>query len=85
MIVTGIVTFIVGIVFWYYPHLLSVLLMLILVRFLFPDSPSNAWFLTPEERSKVVQRIKENQTGLENKRFKKHQYAFSHRGNTTAR
>jgi ACS family allantoate permease-like MFS transporter len=27
-------------------------------RFLFPDSPTNAWFLTPDERTKAVQRIK---------------------------
>jgi len=60
-------------------------------RFLFPDSPTNAWFLTPDERAKAVQRIKvrlsnetkrtlilqlaqENQTGVENKRFKMEQY-----------
>lgn len=29
-----------------------------LLRFLFPDSPTNAWFLTPDERAKAVQRIK---------------------------
>ena len=28
-----------------------------LSRFLFPDSPTNAWFLTPEERGKAVKRI----------------------------
>lgn len=28
-----------------------------LYRFLFPDSPTNAWFLTPEERAKAVKRI----------------------------
>lgn len=27
-------------------------------RFFFPDSPTNAWFLTPEERAKAVHRIK---------------------------
>jgi hypothetical protein len=43
-------------------------------RFLFPDSPTNAWFLTPEERIKAVMRIKENQTGVENKTFKKEQF-----------
>jgi hypothetical protein len=26
--------------------------------FLFPDSPTNAWFLTPEERVMAVKRIK---------------------------
>ncbi|KAF7979737.1 hypothetical protein HWV62_41108 [Athelia sp. TMB] len=57
----------------------------------FPDSPTNAWFLTLDERAKAVQRIKvwhpgkftpdgvlpspqENQTGVENKHFKKEQF-----------
>ncbi|KAF8259251.1 MFS general substrate transporter [Lactarius quietus] len=43
--------------------------------FLFPDSPTNAWFLTIDERVKAVQRIQENQTGVENKHFKRDQYA----------
>ena len=59
--------------------------------FLFPDSPTNAWFLTEDERAKAVRRIKvcyhgsilmfwlsannkENQTGVENKHFKKEQF-----------
>ncbi|SJL13458.1 uncharacterized protein ARMOST_16902 [Armillaria ostoyae] len=46
----------------------------VLFWFLFPDSPTSAWFLTPEERSSAVQRLKENQTGVENKHFKKEQY-----------
>ncbi|KAF8480327.1 MFS general substrate transporter [Russula ochroleuca] len=41
--------------------------------FLFPDSPTNAWFLTEDERAKAVRRIKENQTGVENKHFKMEQ------------
>ncbi|KAG2130369.1 MFS general substrate transporter [Suillus clintonianus] len=57
MIITGIMTVILAILFW----------------FLFPDSPTNAWFLTPDERVKAVQRIKENQTGVENKHFKTEQ------------
>lgn len=57
MIILGILTMVTAIIFW----------------FLFPDSPTNAWFLTPEERSSAVQRIKENQTGVENKHFKKEQ------------
>ncbi|KDQ56115.1 hypothetical protein JAAARDRAFT_36903 [Jaapia argillacea MUCL 33604] len=57
MIITGVITFICAICYW----------------FLFPDSPTNAWFLTPDERAKAVQRIKENQTGVENKHFKKEQ------------
>ncbi|KAJ3853789.1 MFS general substrate transporter [Lentinula lateritia] len=35
--------------------------------------PTNAWFLTPGERALAVIRIKENQTGVENKHFKKEQ------------
>lgn len=29
-----------------------------IVRLLFPDSPTTAWFLTPAERAMAVQRIK---------------------------
>ncbi|KAK0209122.1 major facilitator superfamily domain-containing protein [Desarmillaria ectypa] len=57
MIILGMLTMVTAVVFW----------------FLFPDSPTNAWFLTPEERSSAVQRIKENQTGVENKHFNKEQ------------
>ncbi|KAF8212762.1 MFS general substrate transporter [Mycena galopus ATCC 62051] len=57
MIITGLLTFIISVCFW----------------FLFPDSPTNAWFLTPEERAVAVMRLKVNQTGVENKHFKKEQ------------
>ncbi|KAF7309172.1 MFS general substrate transporter [Mycena kentingensis (nom. inval.)] len=57
MVITGTLTFITSLLFW----------------FLFPDSPTNAWFLTPQERAVAVLRIKVNQTGVENKRFKKEQ------------
>ncbi|KAJ7739470.1 MFS general substrate transporter [Mycena maculata] len=57
MIITGILTLITSALFW----------------FLFPDSPTNAWFLTPAERAVAVMRLKENQTGVENKHFKKDQ------------
>ncbi|KAG6832056.1 hypothetical protein H0H92_005478 [Tricholoma furcatifolium] len=43
-------------------------------RFFFPDSPVSARFLTPEERVKVVQRIKVNQSGVENKHWKRDQF-----------
>ncbi|EIW74735.1 MFS general substrate transporter [Coniophora puteana RWD-64-598 SS2] len=62
MIITGVITFILSVCYWFF----------------FPDSPTNAWFLTKEERVKAVQRIKENQTGVENKHFKMDQYVFSH-------
>ncbi|KAI0092677.1 MFS general substrate transporter [Irpex rosettiformis] len=58
MIITGILTLATAIAYW----------------FLFPDSPTNAWFLTPEERAKAVLRIKENQTGVGNKHFKVEQF-----------
>lgn len=57
MIITATMTMIIAISFW----------------FLFPDSPTSAWFLTPDERVKAVQRLKENQTGVENKHFKMEQ------------
>jgi len=57
MIIMGTITLIVALCFF----------------FLFPDSPVNAWFLTPEERAIAVLRIRENQTGVENKHFKKEQ------------
>ncbi|KAI6046644.1 MFS general substrate transporter, partial [Pisolithus marmoratus] len=58
MVITGLITLILAISYW----------------FLFPDSPTTAWFLTPDERVRAVQRIKENQTGVENKHFKKEQF-----------
>lgn len=45
----------------------------IFVYLLFPDSPLHATFLTYEERAQAVLRIKENNSGIENKHFKKHQ------------
>ncbi|KAJ7693057.1 major facilitator superfamily domain-containing protein [Mycena rosella] len=57
MIITGILTLITSVSFWFF----------------FPDSPTNAWFLTPQERAVAVMRLKENQTGVENKHFKKEQ------------
>jgi len=58
MIITGILTLFTAVAYW----------------FLFPDSPTNAWFLTPDERAKAVARIKDNQTGVENKHFKMEQF-----------
>ncbi|EKM55082.1 uncharacterized protein PHACADRAFT_208608 [Phanerochaete carnosa HHB-10118-sp] len=52
---------------------LTTLVASILFWFFFPDSPTTAWFLTPEERVTAVARIRVNQTGVENKRFKKSQ------------
>ena len=38
-----------------------------------PDSPVHARFLTPEERIAAVERIRDDQGGTENKKFKKEQ------------
>ncbi|KAF7368275.1 MFS general substrate transporter [Mycena venus] len=57
MIITGLMTFVIAVFFWFF----------------FPDSPTTAWFLTPQERAMAVLRIKQNQTGVENKQFKKEQ------------
>lgn len=37
-----------------------------------PDNVTNAWFLKKEEKIQVVEHIRSNQTGLENKKIKKH-------------
>ncbi|KAJ6787508.1 hypothetical protein PWT90_02271 [Aphanocladium album] len=44
------------------------------VYFMLPDSPLYANFLTKEERAKAVLRIKDNHSGIEQKRFKKEQF-----------
>lgn len=38
-----------------------------------PDNVTNAWFLSESEKLEVIRHIKSNQTGLENKKVKKHQ------------
>jgi len=58
MTITGLITLIVSVLFWFF----------------FPNSPTDAWFLTPEERVLAVQRIKVNQAGVENKHLKRDQY-----------
>lgn len=49
----------------------------ILISILFvlhiPDNPSKAWFLTDEEKKLVVERIRSNEQGYGNKKFKKYQ------------
>ncbi|KAJ3517410.1 hypothetical protein NLJ89_g522 [Agrocybe chaxingu] len=58
MIITGIITLVTAVLFWFF----------------FPDSPTTAYFLTPEERAQAVQRIKINQAGVENKHWKRDQF-----------
>lgn len=57
-IVTGVLTIFVGILI--FCHL--------------PNKPTEAWFLTEEEKKMVVERIRSNQQGFGNKHFKKHQF-----------
>ncbi|KAG2732481.1 hypothetical protein G9P44_004898 [Scheffersomyces stipitis] len=57
-IVTGVITIFVGLVF--------------LVHV--PDKPTKAWFLTEEEKKLVVERIRVNQQGFGNKKFKIYQF-----------
>ncbi|KII89198.1 hypothetical protein PLICRDRAFT_599098 [Plicaturopsis crispa FD-325 SS-3] len=58
MVITGIITLFTSVLFWFF----------------FPDSPATAYFLTPEERVAAVLRIKVNQTGVENKHWKREQF-----------
>ncbi|RDI78123.1 hypothetical protein Vi05172_g11910 [Venturia inaequalis] len=46
----------------------------IVIFFLLPDNPLDAGFLTEAERRGVVDRIKDNETGIENRKFKKEQF-----------
>lgn len=44
------------------------------IMFHIPDTPTGAWFLTEEEKVLVVERIRSNQQGFGNPRFKKEQF-----------
>ena len=57
-LVWGLVTVTVGLLFW----------------FLMPDSPLSAWFLSKDERRLAVERLRGNQQGIGNKRFKWYQF-----------
>ena len=58
LIISGSITFAIAVTFWLF----------------FPDSPENAWFLTPEERRLAALRIKVNPTGGQNGRGRLDQY-----------
>lgn len=51
---------------------LAILVGIAVVVFL-PDSPVHAWVLTKEERIAVLERVRDNQSGMENKHLKKEQ------------
>jgi hypothetical protein len=57
MIITGILTLITSVSFWYVFRPLALAFYSAKCRFFFPDSPTNAWFLTPQERAIAVMRI----------------------------
>jgi hypothetical protein len=48
--------------------------ILAMFYFFFPDNPTTAWFLTEEEKVRVVKRVRANQNGIETKVWKKHQF-----------
>ncbi|KAG8162148.1 hypothetical protein KVR01_007913 [Diaporthe batatas] len=52
------ISLIIGVLFWW----------------LFPDSPMKARFLTTDEKIKVIQRIRSNQSGIETKVWKREQF-----------
>lgn len=56
-VITGLISILFGVLFYFY----------------IPENPSKAWFLTEEERLYQVQRIKSNQQGFGNKKFKRYQ------------
>ncbi len=45
----------------------------IVLFFFLPDSPVTAKLLTPKQRRWAVERLRENQTGVENKHLKRYQ------------
>lgn len=53
-LVIGLITFVFGIFTWFY----------------LPDNPTSAWFLSEEEKMVVIEHVRLNQTGVENKVFK---------------
>ena len=62
---------------WQWLMIITALLTLIpLAGFLliFPDNPTSARFLTPEERILAVKRVRENQNGIETKVWKRYQF-----------
>jgi len=59
MVITGTVTLLTAVAFWYVQ--VTKLLGWSVPsknRFLFPDSPTTAWFLTMDERAKAILRIR---------------------------
>lgn len=78
MIITGLITLLTSILFWWVLYFVQIWVFwtILAPRFLFPDSPLAARFLTLEERVLAIQRIKVNQSGVENKHWKRDQWEF---------
>jgi hypothetical protein len=53
---------------------LTTLVFATAVFFLFPDTPLTAHFLSPTEKAQAILRISSNHSGIEQKRFKRHQF-----------
>jgi ACS family allantoate permease-like MFS transporter len=58
MIITGLITLVVGVCFWFF----------------IPDNPMTAHFLTKEEKIIAIERLRSHSTGIENKTWKKDQF-----------
>ncbi|RDW74873.1 membrane transporter-1 [Coleophoma cylindrospora] len=58
MIITGAITLVVGICFWFF----------------IPDNPMKAHFLSKEEKIIAIERLRSHSTGIENKTWKKDQF-----------
>ena len=43
----------------------------VITLFYLPDNFTNAWFLNDGEKVEVIEHIRDNQTGIENKKIKK--------------
>lgn len=58
MIICGLVTFVLSILFWFF----------------LPDNPMTAYFLTQEEKIIAIERLRDHSTGIENKHWKREQF-----------
>jgi hypothetical protein len=58
MIICGLVTFVLSILFWFF----------------LPDNPMTAYFLTQEEKIIAIERLRDQSTGIENKHWKREQF-----------
>lgn len=61
---------------WKFPFIICGVLSTVwsmVLWFILPSNPASAWFLTHQERAIAIARVKENQTGVESKVFKKEQ------------